>query len=154
MASAAGKDTIAADVVVDNAGKAPGASKDADKGGTRAEHEEGAVEVLHSGALVAACRDEEVLQAEQVHEYYSSRPQKPQRLRWRAPQPRGIKRRFAGKTASKGMLMLSRLELFDPSMGDGPNPARRSRTGKDRSRAPSWSGFAVCFCRCESNRSV
>lgn len=116
MASVAGKDTIAADVVVDNAAKAPDASRDADKGGTRAEHEEGAVEELHNESLVAACRDGEVLQAGQVHECYSSRPQKPKRLRWRAPQPRGFKRRFAGNTASKGMLMLSGLKLFDPSM--------------------------------------
>lgn len=67
----AGRDTIAVEVVADNAGVVV-ASRGAGRHDTHAGHEDGAVEEPGSVYLVAAGHGGEGLQAERVHECYSS----------------------------------------------------------------------------------
>lgn len=75
--ASAGRDTIAADVVVGSAVEGVDASRDVDRGGNVA-YEEVVVEGSDN-----ACHCDEELPAGQVHGCYSSPPRKPRWLLWR-----------------------------------------------------------------------
>lgn len=74
----AGKDTIAADVVVDRAAEAGDVKRDVDRHGTYVEHEAGAVEVPNTASHAGAWYCGGGLQAGRVHECDSWRLRKPQ----------------------------------------------------------------------------